>query len=407
VDQEILLAALLALLLGITLGKAWERYKLRDGRIVDRRRLRQTPHYILGLNFLADNRIDQAIDELAQAATTDPQGVEIQLVLGNLYRQKGQVTRAITVHQALLTRNTLSALERACVLLSLGFDFRHAGFVDRAVEAFQQVLEVDPKNRYALANLQKLLEDQQEWAEAIDVRARIMRVDGEQRREDEAILGFLHNALGEQHHRAGQLAEAGRDFTRAIDACPRTTPAHLNLGDLRYEQGQLAEAIAAWEELAREHPDRAYLVFERLERAYGESGGAWRFVDLCQRLIATNPHDWRARLALSRHYAAAGEPREALALLFDALPFNPHGLAIHQEIWQALALLRLDPALARRYVELTRATVFYLDPHVCTRCRYRSTELLWKCPQCHEWNTFVEERIAPLREAPPELAAAE
>jgi len=49
-------------------------------------------------------------------------------------------------------------------------------------------------------------------------------------------------------------------------------------------------------------------------------------------------------------------------------------------------------------VDLTRNAVFYLDPHVCVRCRYRSTELLWQCPQCHEWNTFVEERIAPAKD---------
>ena len=56
--------------------------------------------------------------------------------------------------------------------------------------------------------------------------------------------------------------------------------------------------------------------------------------------------------------------------------------------------------MIRRYVELTREAVFYLDPHVCRRCRYRSTELLWQCPQCHEWNTFVEERIARVKDAP-------
>jgi DNA repair protein RadA/Sms len=50
-------------------------------------------------------------------------------------------------------------------------------------------------------------------------------------------------------------------------------------------------------------------------------------------------------------------------------------------------------------MELTREAVFYLDPHVCRRCRYRSTELLWQCPQCHEWNTFVEERIAPAKDS--------
>jgi predicted ATP-dependent serine protease len=55
--------------------------------------------------------------------------------------------------------------------------------------------------------------------------------------------------------------------------------------------------------------------------------------------------------------------------------------------------------LVRRYTALTRDAVFYLDPHVCVRCRYRSTELLWRCPQCHEWNTFVEERLAPARDA--------
>ena len=42
--------------------------------------------------------------------------------------------------------------------------------------------------------------------------------------------------------------------------------------------------------------------------------------------------------------------------------------------------------------------MFYLDPHVCMRCRYRSTELLWQCPHCHDWNTFVEERIAPAQD---------
>ena len=58
--------------------------------------------------------------------------------------------------------------------------------------------------------------------------------------------------------------------------------------------------------------------------------------------------------------------------------------------------------LVGRYVERTRQSVFYLDPHVCMRCRYRSTELLWQCPNCHDWNTFVEERIAPAQD-PAEL----
>ena len=160
----------------------------------------------------------------------------------------------------------------------------------------------------------------------------------------------------------------------------------------------MSAAIAAWEGLVQTVPERAYLAFERLERAYAATGAPQRFVALCEQLIARNPQDWRARLALSRHYAAAGKARDAFDLLLAALPHNPHGLVVHQEIMRALLELGLDAGLVRRYVGLTRDAVFYLDPHVCTHCRYRSTELLWQCPQCHEWNTFVEERIAPAKE---------
>ena len=393
-----LLAVLIALLAGLVVGKAWERYKLRDGRWIDRRRLRETPHYMLGLNFLADNQVDQAIEELTHATSTDTDALEIQMILGNLYRQKGQVGRAINVHQTLLQRPDLTKLEHAYVLLCLGLDFRHGGFVDRALEAFQEVVLLDPRNRYALVNLQKLHEDQQQWVDASKVREQIAKIDGGHRQDDQQILGFLRNQIGTAQARDGRPSDAAGAFRDAIDIDPRTAPAYLNLGDMRAQEGNPAGAVEAWEGLVRTVPERAYLTFDRLERAYKAMGAPDRFVRLCDELIAGNPQDWRARLALSRHLAAAGQARRAFELLLEALPHNPHGLAIHQEVWQALSSLGLDAALVRRYVDLTRDAVFYLDPHVCVRCRYRSTELLWQCPQCHEWNTFVEESIAPAKD---------
>src|SRR5262245_40171859 len=393
-NEYALLAVLLALLGGLVVGKAWERYKLRDGRWIDRRRLRETPHYMLGLNSLVDNQTDQAIDELTQATSSSTDALEIQMILGNLYRQKGQVGRAINVHQALLQRPDLRPLEQAYVLLCLGLDFRHAGFVDRALEAFQEVLRLDGQNRYAFVHLQKLYEDQQQCTDAARVREQVAKIDAQHRDEHLQILGFLRNEIGSAQARSGDIGTATRSYQEAIDIDARTIPAHLNLGDARLQQGQIQGAIEAWETLVRTLPAHAYLALERRDPA--QPG---RFVDLCERHIARSPQDWRGRLALSRHLAVAGQYRQALELLFEALPHNPHGLVIHQEVWQALSALSLEPALVRRYVELAREAVFYLDPHVCVRCRYRSTELLWQCPQCHEWNTFVEERIAPAKDA--------
>ena len=394
-----LLAALVALLAGLAIGKAWERYKLRDGKWIDRRRARESPHYILGLNFLVANQIDLAIEELSRAASLDGDALETHMILGNLYREKGQVGKAITVHQNLLQRPKLTRAEHAHVLLCLGLDYKRGGFVDRALEAFNEVLRLDPKNEYALLNLQKLHEEQHQWTEAYDTRRRLAKLaDVDAKPHSQAILAFLENEIGLEHVRRKEYKEAVRRFDSAIDLDARAVPAYLNLGDVRVAEGNEREAAAVWERLIDVAPDRAYLAFDRLEALAIRTGNPDRFTKMCRRLIDENPQDWRARLALSRHLAASGQPREALDLLFAALVQNPHALGIHQAIWRALGQLHHPASLVDRYGALTEHAVFYLDPHVCMRCRYRSTELLWQCPHCHDWNTFVEERIAPAQD---------
>jgi lipopolysaccharide biosynthesis regulator YciM len=398
-DYGPLLAALVALLVGLTVGKAWERYKLRDGKWIDRRRARESPHYILGLNFVIANQIDLAIEELSKAAGLDADALEVHMILGNLYREKGQVGKAITVHQKLLQRPNLTKVEHAYVLLCLGLDYKRGGFVDRALDAFNEVLRLDAKNEYALVNLQKLHEEQHQWLEAYDTRQRLSKVvDNDERTQNQAILAFLENEIGLEAMRRKDYAEASRRFQNAIALDARAVPAYLNLGDVRVAEGHDKEAAAIWDKLVEVAPDRAYLAFDRLYQLAVRNGTPERFTRLCRRLIDENPQDWRARLALARHLAESGRPHDALDLLFAALVQNPHALSIHQAIWRALGQLRHEPSLVDRYSELTRHAVFYLDPHICLRCRYRSTELLWQCPHCHDWNTFVEERIAPAQD---------
>jgi lipopolysaccharide biosynthesis regulator YciM len=400
------LLVLLVFLAGLAIGKAWERYKLRDGQWIDRRRIRDSPHYMLGLNFLVANQIDHAIEELSQAAEAAGNPLEIHLILGNLYREKGQVGRAIQEHQQLLQRPTLRKLEHANVLLCLGLDYKHGGFVDRALEAFTGVLRLDPDNQYALANLEKLHEEQHQWNEAYATRQKLAaRQPAASQAAHREILAFLENEIGQVALKRMDYNEAARRFESAIDLDARNAPAYLNLGDVQFYQGNPQAAIATWERLVATSPERAYLTFSRLEAADASLGSPARFADLCRRLIASNPQDWRARLALARYLTSHAAAADAIEPLFDALVINPHALALHQAIWQTLSKLSLPPALVNRYVDLTRDAIFYVDPHICVRCRYRSTELLWQCPHCHEWNTFVEERIAPAKDSEASLTS--
>ena len=393
------LFVLLALLAGLAVGKAWERYKLQDGRWIDRRRARESPHYMLGLNFLVANQIDPAIEELSTAAEAAGDPLEIHLILGNLYREKGQVGRAIQEHQKLLQRPHLRKLEHANVLLCLGLDYKHGGFVDRALEAFSEVLRLDPQNRYAMSNLEKLHEEQHQWTEAYAMRQKLAARDKpEQQGGHQAILAFLENEIGLAALKGRAYSEAAGRFEAAIDLDPANAPAYLNLGDVKLAQNDAAGAVAAWERLVGTSPDRAYLAFSRLESGYAQLNDPSGFPALCRRLIAGGVQEWRARLALARYLTAQGHAAEALELLFEALSLNPHALALHQAIWDTLLELSLPPGLVKRYADLAHDAIFYVDPHICVRCRYRSTELLWQCPHCHEWNTFIEERIAPAKD---------
>jgi lipopolysaccharide biosynthesis regulator YciM len=402
----LLLAVLVALLVGLAAGKAWERYKLVEGRWIDRRRVRQSPFFILGLNYLVGGQVDLAIEALEKASGLDPGALELRLVLGNLYREKGQVGRAIGEHQSLLQRPRLNRIEHANVLLCLGLDYRRGGFVDRAVEAFTEVLKLDPRNEAALVYLEKLQEDQHQWQEAYVTRQRLAHLAGPpDQPKSQSILAFLENELGVQAMKQHDWPEATRRFEAAIELDGTVMPAYLYLGDVRMQQGDPAGAAAIWEESIDVSPDRSYLALDRLEKVYVTLDAPHRFAELCRKLIAATPRDWRARVALARHVSSGGQRGPSLDLLFEALEHNPHALAIHQAIWNRLSAMDLPKHLVARYIDITRQSVFYLDPHVCVRCRYRSTELLWQCPHCHEWNTFVEERITPATDDESEIPA--
>jgi lipopolysaccharide biosynthesis regulator YciM len=395
-EYTLLLAVLVSLLAGFVVGKVSERYKLQQGQLMDRRRVRGSPRYLQGLNFLIAGELDQAIGEFQQAATLNLDGVEVPMILGSLYREKGQVGRAIQTHQQILQRPRLSRLEQGYVQLCLGLDYRRGGFVDRALEAFHEVLRLDSHNRDALLNLEKLHADQHQWQEAYEIRQRLAGIaPPDEQGRHQSILAFLENELGREALKRMDYAEASRRFEAAIERDPKVIPAYLNLGDVRFYEENLADATGAWERLIAVSPDRAYLVFDRLASAYRKLGGGDRFAALCRRLIIDSPQDWRARLALARHLATTGSPQEAFELVLEALHINPHPITLHQSAWQVLSDLHLDPALVDRYMTASREAVFFQDPHVCLRCHYRSNELLWQCPHCHEWNTFVEERLTP------------
>jgi lipopolysaccharide biosynthesis regulator YciM len=390
VTETAFAAVVVAALAGVFAGRAWAATR-RSAELRERPGFRSSPHYTEALHCLATGQVEGAVREMSKVLREHSEPVEVQQVLALLYREVGQVERAIDMHRALLSRSDVTRAERAHVLASLGTDYRKAGLLDRAAAAYGEALDVDPRNVHALAGQQKLAEEQRQWREAYEVQTRLARL---RKSDDGLVLGFLQAEMGQEALRAGQRDAAEAAFRTAVSLDRRVFPAHLALAsmwagaDPRRAASILEGAIAA-------APERAYLAFGPLEGAYRATGEPSRFVAFCERLVREDARDWRARLALARHLRAEGGAREALGLLLRALESNPHVLLVHLEVWRTLRALGTLSPEEQRYVATVEESALYVDPHICTVCRYRADDMLWRCPHCHEWNSFVEERVGP------------
>jgi lipopolysaccharide assembly protein B len=389
--EQTLLFVLVAFAAGVAVGRFWGALSRNRGGQSDSRRA-SSFHYILGLDLLASRQIDRAVTELTKAARENTDATEIYLILGNLLREKGQLERAIQIHQSILHRPGLARNERAHALLCLGMDFKKAGFRYRAMDTFHEVVAIEPKNAYALANLVKIHEEEQDWEKALSLQEELARVTGA---SDSALRAFLYDQIGQASWKAGEESRAIRAFEESIRSEPGLAPAYLHFGDLLASQSRLDDAEAQWSRLAKDNPPHAHLAFERLSNVRAELGRSERMEKLYQDVIREDDKDWRARLALSRLRRRQEKSEEAFELLLEAVRRNPHALAVHTEVWGFLGEAGEAPAgeRLRRYLDEVKRAVFFLDPFICIKCNYRANGILWRCPHCQEWNTFVEERL--------------
>jgi lipopolysaccharide biosynthesis regulator YciM len=279
-------------------------------------------------------------------------------------------------------------------------DFKKAGFRYRAMDTFREVVALEPRNAYALTNLLKIHEEEQEWEKALSLSAELAKVTGT---EDSTLRAFLYDQIGQAAAGAGDEPKAVRAFEESMRAAPRVPAAYLHYGDLLESGGRPEEAEAQWSRLARENAPSAHLGFERLQRVRAKLGKSEKMEKLYQDVVREDELDWRARLALACLRRSQGHGEEAFDLLLEAVRRNPHALAVHIEVWGFLgtdaASAPVPGARLARYLEEVSNAVFFIDPYVCIKCNYRANGILWRCPHCQEWNTFVEERLETVEES--------
>ncbi|MBF0310902.1 MAG: tetratricopeptide repeat protein [Magnetococcales bacterium] len=378
-------AALLLYLLGYLHGQSlWRR---REG---ESRAEGEKASYYRGLHFLITDEPDKAIEEFTKAVRLNLETVEIYLSLGNLFRARGEVGRAIRIHQTIIARPNLPQETLCAALYALGEDYRQGGFVDRAVEAYRRVLEIDDGHQRAIQGCLSLHESEARWDHALERLRRLQQLTNRKdpRREAHLLvkqaMEFGLSGTVDEDHRERML----QTLREAITIFPGCVEAHRLLGEALLRQGQVEEAIQSFAAVRTTRPSHFFLLVDSLRLAYECRGDVAGFEQCLSEAVQAPAVSPRLMVWWSAWLAERERQEEAIVVLRRGLDTCAESL----EIALQLATLLARKGCFEEAWQVARGglerQIHLLHHFQCTQCGFRSRDIYWKCPQCHRWDTM-------------------
>ncbi|KPK10271.1 MAG: hypothetical protein AMJ68_09800 [Acidithiobacillales bacterium SG8_45] len=377
---------LLWLLLPVAAASGWFMAR-RDGKrkvtpIRDRFDLPEA--YFRGLNFLLNEQPDKAIEVFIKVLEVNSETAETHLALGNLFRRRGEVERAIRIHQNLIARPTLDGEQRSLALLELGQDYLKAGLLDRAENLFSELIENRMYSQQALRWLLQIYQQEKEWEKAIDISRRLARVT---KTPMDDVIAQYYCELAEVRFSAGNDKDARTYLRKAFASDSNCVRASILLGDLEASEHRDPEAIKAWKRVEEQDPQFLGEVATRISDAYrrlGDENGLYNYFDAA----LVRQQSSGLMLALVDIIKDRDGIDAAEKFVAEWLRQNPsvHGLTrlIELNMLQSEGTAREDLVLLKGIIEHLGEQ---RQGYACQHCGFRGSSLYWLCPGCSHWNT--------------------
>jgi len=347
--------------------------------------------FFKGIQYLLSNDRDHAIEEFTKSVQVNSDTIETYVTLGNLYRSKGDIERAIRIRQTIILRPNIDEGFKLSALLDLGRDYRKGGFLDRALETFLNVLKKEPQNLAALGEVEKIYEEMKDWENAFAVRQKISKLTGG---NHEHILAHHQTELGKRFLEQGDSGKASNSFQTAISIYRDCVDAYLHLGDLYFDSQDYKKAITAWKMVVEVAPRFTFLAYRRLEGAYSKMQNLKPVEDFLKECAQFNS-DAFTRLALARYRYNEKDYDGALKELESALDIDPTFWEARRFIGEILLSNDRKEEALEAYRELiAHLNVPYLEFR-CSNCGFSPLDLQWQCPQCKKWDSinFINSKI--------------
>jgi lipopolysaccharide biosynthesis regulator YciM len=347
--------------------------------------------YFRGLNYLLNEQPDKAIDAFIEVVRLDPETIDLHFALGNLFRRRGEVDRAVRIHTHLLNRADLPARSRAEALAELGQDFLKGGLLDRAEDSFARLLD-EPRHRVeALRALLRIYQMEREWGKAIEIARRLEREAGE---SSHAQVAHFHCESAEKALAAKDEEGARNHLEQALKINRKSVRAAILAGDLAARRGEGEEAISHWRGVGEMNPEYLPLVAGRLADALDAAGRRAEALNFLRRSLLDHPSIDLLDIAHAR-VAAWESPPAAEALLRDELQRHPSLLGF-ERLLASRAAAAFGDAPVEQLRTLIQAQARKLARYRCSKCGFRAREFHWQCPGCTSWDSYPPRRIEEL-----------
>lgn len=352
-------------------------------------------HYFQGINFLLNEQPDQAIDTFIRSVDITPHTLETHLALGNLMRQRGEVDRAIRVHQNLLSRSSLNQHQLSQAHFELGRDFLKAGLLDRAERLFLDLVE-DASGYFrqeSLHHLVQIYRDEKEWEKAIRAAGMMQK----------NLFGRANKSLDiEQAHFCCELARQSKDKCDLLGARrhlrvalrfnKNSARANILWGDLEMSTLNYQAALKCYCMAPQQQADCLPEVLGRVRQCYNNLDDQEGLYKQLSAWFKEYPSTSVLQILVDVIHKRDGE-NEAALFLGESLTINPSikGLStlLDIRIRNSQGVIRDNLFLLQNVLEELASRQ---SNYRCLQCGFKGAQLHWLCPQCKNWET-----IKPIR----------
>lgn len=372
------------LLFGALIGAWYLGYRVRSEREATTQKVNLPRDYLVGLNFLLNEEPDKAVDVFIKMLEVDSNTVETHLAVGKLFRRRGEVDRAIRIHQNLIARPQLDKHYREQSLFELGQDYLSAGVLDRAERIFLELVEIKSLAAPALRALLDIYQQEKDWEKAIQTANKLATVT---KKNMQPVIAHYHCELAEDALKKGQNEQASQHLNTALDADEQCVRASLLQAKHEMARQDYKSALRSLKRIKSQNPDFLSEAIDSLASCYESLNEEQKLVDYLMDVLKDYPHI-PVVLILSERIRKWKGDKVAANFVADYIRRYPSisglNLFINLYMSNVEGRAREDLMILQG---LTKKLLTDKPDYKCIACGFSGKTLHWLCPGCKKWSS--------------------